>query len=229
VRLFLPKKTRNGPAKPRGKVCPGAADRSDADEIDSLYREFGSALLLFAVSITGDRGHAQDAVHQVLLKMIEDQNLGQARNKKAYLLACVRNAVLNEILDGTAPYDDLKYKDLVEKNKAALRTLTRPTAFPTCDGVLDYDLGEEAPVEYARKALGLGRLNVLYAFHLLVAGDRDGTVRTLAAGLHFSKRRRERWVTLRCTVSKGPYGDALEGGGVKGCTGEGSLLHGSWQ
>jgi hypothetical protein len=145
VRLFLPKKTRNGPAKPRGKVCPGAADRSDADEIDSLYREFGSALLLFAVSITGDRSHAQDAVHQVLLKMIEDQNLGQARNKKAYLLACVRNAVLNEILDGTAPYDDLKYKDLVEKNKAALRTLTRPTLFQPVIGAWTTISGKRRP------------------------------------------------------------------------------------
>jgi hypothetical protein len=42
-------------------------------------------------------------------------------------------------------------------------------------------------VDYARKALVLGRLNVLYAFHLFIAGNKDGGVRTLAAGLRFSQ------------------------------------------
>jgi hypothetical protein len=41
-------------------------------------------------------------------------------------------------------------------------------------------------VDYVRKALVLGRLNVLYAFHLFIAGNKDGGVRTLAAGLRFS-------------------------------------------
>ena len=70
---------------------PGAA------EIESLYREHGAALLLFARSITGERERAQDAVHQVFLKLIEDGNLRQVTDKKAYLFASVRNAVLNEI------------------------------------------------------------------------------------------------------------------------------------
>ena len=65
-------------------------------EIESLYRQYGAALLLFASAITGDRGRAQDAVHHVFLRMIEDGNLGHATDKKAYLFACVRNAVLNE-------------------------------------------------------------------------------------------------------------------------------------
>jgi hypothetical protein len=34
--------------------------------------------------------------------------------------------------------------------------------------------------------LVLGRLNVLYAFHLLKTGNKDGAVRALAAGLRFS-------------------------------------------
>ncbi len=94
---------------------------------------------------------------------------------------------LNAILDGTAPYDDLKYKDLVEKNKTAVQIMVRATALPSCDWGLDYGLGEDVPVEYARKALALGRLNVLYAFHLLITGDKAGAVHTLAAGFHFSK------------------------------------------
>jgi hypothetical protein len=92
---------------------------------------------------------------------------------------------LNAILDGTAPYDDSKYKDLLEKNRLALEIMARATSVSNCDWGLDYG-AEDVPVEYARKALVLGRLNVLYAFHLFIAGDKDGGVRTLAAGLRFS-------------------------------------------
>lgn len=93
---------------------------------------------------------------------------------------------LNAILDGTAPYDDSKYKDLLEKNTLALEIMVRATSLPSCDWGLDYGLGHDVPVDYARKALVLGRLNVLYAFHLLKTGNKDGAVRALAAGLRFS-------------------------------------------
>jgi hypothetical protein len=93
---------------------------------------------------------------------------------------------LNAILDGVAPYDDSKYKDLLEKNALALELMARATSLPYCDWGLDYGLGHDLPVEYARKALVLGRLNVLYAFHLLKTGNKDEAVRALAAGLRFS-------------------------------------------
>ncbi|MGH9517102.1 MAG: hypothetical protein ACRD3P_15650 [Terriglobales bacterium] len=93
---------------------------------------------------------------------------------------------LNAILDGTAPYDDSKYKELIEKNTFALEIMARATSFPNCDWGLDYGLGHDVPVDYARKALVLGRLNVLYAFHLIKSGNKDGAVRALAAGLRFS-------------------------------------------
>jgi RNA polymerase sigma-70 factor (ECF subfamily) len=82
-------------------------NRTDAAEIESLYRQHGAALLLFAAAITGERSHAQDALHHVFLKLIEDGNLRHALDKKAYLFACVRNAVLNEvkILNRHAPLD----------------------------------------------------------------------------------------------------------------------------
>ena len=70
-------------------------DRNTA-EIESLYRQHGPELLLFAQAVTGERGRAQDAVHQVFLKLIEKGSLRQVVNKKAYLFACVRNAALNE-------------------------------------------------------------------------------------------------------------------------------------
>lgn len=73
-------------------------DRVEANvtEIEVLYRQHGAALLLFAMAITGERSQAQDAVHQVFLKLIQNGNLSRAEDKKAYVFACVRNAVLNE-------------------------------------------------------------------------------------------------------------------------------------
>ena len=93
---------------------------------------------------------------------------------------------LNRILDGAAPYDDLKYKDFIEKNRLALETMARGTSILNCDWGVDYQVGVDAPVDYVRKSLALGRLNLLYSFHLLINHDNDGAVRTLAVGLRFS-------------------------------------------
>lgn len=73
----------------------GRANRN-SDEIEVLYRQHGAALLLFASAMSGDRGRAQDALHQVFLQLIQNERLSQAADKKAYLFACVRNAVLND-------------------------------------------------------------------------------------------------------------------------------------
>ena len=73
-------------------------DRTErnTEEIEVLYRQHGAALLLFAASISGDCGRAQDALHQAFLKLIENGSLSHAVDKKAYLFACVRNAMLND-------------------------------------------------------------------------------------------------------------------------------------
>ena len=68
----------------------------DADGTEALYRRYGPALLLFASAISRDRARAQDALHQVFLTLIENGSLRQTTDKKAYLFACVRNAVLND-------------------------------------------------------------------------------------------------------------------------------------
>lgn len=93
---------------------------------------------------------------------------------------------LNSVLESMGPYDDSKYKDLLQKNALALEVMARGTLLSNCDWGLDYGLGEDVPVDYARKALVLGRLNVLYAIHLYHADNKDGAVRALAAGLRFS-------------------------------------------
>lgn len=69
---------------------------SRVSEIETLYRQHGSALLLFAIAIAGEKSRAQDAVHHVFLKMIESGMLTRAVDRKAYLFASVRNALLND-------------------------------------------------------------------------------------------------------------------------------------
>jgi RNA polymerase sigma-70 factor, ECF subfamily len=65
-------------------------------QIEDLYRQYGGSLLLFAVSVCGEQSRAQDAVHQVFLRVIETGNLRSAVNAKAYLFASVRNALIND-------------------------------------------------------------------------------------------------------------------------------------
>lgn len=69
---------------------------SSLSEIELLYRRHGASLLLFAVSICGERSRAQDAVQQVFLKLVETGDLRNAADPRAYLFASVRNAVLND-------------------------------------------------------------------------------------------------------------------------------------
>jgi RNA polymerase sigma-70 factor, ECF subfamily len=65
--------------------------------IELLYREHAPSLLVFAASLTGERGRAQDAVHHVFLKLLESGHLRNTTNVRAYLFASVRNAVLNDL------------------------------------------------------------------------------------------------------------------------------------
>jgi hypothetical protein len=93
---------------------------------------------------------------------------------------------LNAALETMGQFDISKYKDLVQKNTLALQVMARGTSLPTCDWGLDYALGDDVPVDYARKALVLGRLNILHVMILYHSGDKDGAVHALAAGLRFS-------------------------------------------
>ena len=68
----------------------------NAAEIESLYRQHGAALLIFAAAMTGERSGAQDVVHQVFLRLMDGKTLSGVADKKAYLFSCVRNAVLNQ-------------------------------------------------------------------------------------------------------------------------------------
>jgi hypothetical protein len=94
--------------------------------------------------------------------------------------------ILNSVVDGKAPYDDAQFRELISKNIPALQTMARGTKIPNCVWGLDYALGPDTPIEYVRKALTLGRLNVLHSYRLLKTGDKAGAVQAISAGLRFS-------------------------------------------
>ncbi|MGC1107993.1 MAG: sigma-70 family RNA polymerase sigma factor [Candidatus Acidiferrales bacterium] len=77
-------------------------------EIEALYVRYGPALLLFAMAMTGERSRAQDALHQVFLRLLERREAKHVDDIKAYLFACVRNTVLNDtkVRGRTVPLDD---------------------------------------------------------------------------------------------------------------------------
>ena len=69
---------------------------SEIATVETLYRRHGPALVLFALAMTGERSRAQDAVHQVFLKLLERGSLADAVDVRAYLFPSVRNAILND-------------------------------------------------------------------------------------------------------------------------------------
>ena len=108
--------------------------RTYSAEVERLYREHGAALLLFGLSMSRDRGRAQDAVHQVFLHMLENRKLEEIGDPKAYLFTCVRHGILNErkasqrntALDEESAWFDPPHRDYTaELNlRRALRALT---------------------------------------------------------------------------------------------------------
>ncbi|HLZ42478.1 MAG TPA: RNA polymerase sigma factor [Candidatus Sulfotelmatobacter sp.] len=99
-------------------------------ELESLYRQHGPALLLFASGVTGERSGAQDAVHQVFLKLLENGSLHRAADKKAYLFGCVRNAILNQRKreERHRPLDESAWFNPPDQDYAAEQNLRRALA-----------------------------------------------------------------------------------------------------
>lgn len=107
---------------------PGPAER---DAIELLYRRHGAALVLFAAAMTGERSRAQDAVHQVFLRLLERGGLAHAADPKAYLFTSVRNAILNDakVRERDVPIDaDCGWFEPPDRDHAAEISLRRALA-----------------------------------------------------------------------------------------------------
>jgi len=105
--------------------------RTNSVEVELLYREHGPVLLLFASSIAGDRGRAQDAVQQIFLRMLENRKLDEVEDVKAYLFTCVRNTILNDHKSSqrnAALEEESAWFDPPHRDYAAERNLRRALA-----------------------------------------------------------------------------------------------------
>lgn len=101
--------------------------KSKGSEIEQLYLRHGPALLLFAISIIGERSSAQDAVQQVFTRLLE-RGLGDVVDARAYLYRSVRNAVLNitKSQHRTVALDeDASWFDVLNRDSAEELTLRR--------------------------------------------------------------------------------------------------------
>lgn len=97
-------------------------------EIEELYRRHGAALVLFAAAISGDRNRAQDAVHQVFLKLLESEAGDRWIDPKAYLFQCVRHTVFNDLKQQQRQVElhpDSAWFEPPERDHAAELTLRR--------------------------------------------------------------------------------------------------------
>ena len=65
--------------------------------MESWYHQHGAALLLFGIALIGDRGRAQDAVHQIFLKLLEHSDLGQIAAVRTYLFSALRNTIMSDV------------------------------------------------------------------------------------------------------------------------------------
>ena len=65
-------------------------------EVESWYSQHGAALLLFGNALAGDYGRAQDALHQVFLRLLEHRNLSPIADIRTYLFAALRNTIIND-------------------------------------------------------------------------------------------------------------------------------------
>jgi RNA polymerase sigma-70 factor (ECF subfamily) len=78
--------------------------------------------------MVGERNLAQDAVHQVFLRLLDGGDLARARDQKAYLFASVRNQLLNDakVRQRTVPLEpDSAWFEPPERDYAAEENLRR--------------------------------------------------------------------------------------------------------
>jgi RNA polymerase sigma-70 factor (ECF subfamily) len=64
-------------------------------QIEHWYSVYGPALLLFGIALTRDPARAQDAVHQVFLRLLQRTPAAQINEIRTYLFSAVRNAIVS--------------------------------------------------------------------------------------------------------------------------------------
>ncbi|HZD96357.1 MAG TPA: hypothetical protein VE133_18990 [Candidatus Sulfotelmatobacter sp.] len=95
--------------------------------------------------------------------------------------------LIDEVLDGSAGWDEKRLGPIVEENAYAVRAMQRAVSLPECNWGLDYSLGAAMPLAHLPKSRTLARLNALYGVRQLSRGEADSAVATWLAGLRFAQ------------------------------------------
>jgi hypothetical protein len=95
--------------------------------------------------------------------------------------------LIDDVLNGSANWDEKRLGPIVEENAYAVRALQRAVDLPECNWGLDYSLGAAMPLAHLPKARVLARLNALYGVRQLAHNDADSAVATWLAGLRFAQ------------------------------------------
>jgi hypothetical protein len=95
--------------------------------------------------------------------------------------------LMEDVLSGTASWDEQRLGQVVEENSAAVHMLQRATELPECNWGLEYSRGAAMSIGYLPKARVLARLNALYGARQMAKGDTTGAVNTWLAGLRFAQ------------------------------------------
>ena len=142
------------------------------------------AILLFGLSgvgivaqqFTPSPNHNAALRYWAAFAEMKDQTIDDATSK-----------AIDEVLSGTAAFDEQRLGPIVDENSFAIRGLQRGTALSECNWGLDYSLGSAVPLAHLPKARVLAKLNALYGAGQLAKGDADGAVNTWLAGLRFAQ------------------------------------------
>jgi hypothetical protein len=97
------------------------------------------------------------------------------------------SALLGNVVDGRAEWDEARLGPIVDANAEALETMRRATTLADCDWGYDYELGPRAPIGHVARARALARLNTLAGMRLAQQGKTSEAVEVWLAGIRFSR------------------------------------------
>ncbi len=95
--------------------------------------------------------------------------------------------LMEDVLSGSAGWDEQRLGPIVEENSFAVRFMQRATELPECNWGLDYSQGSGTSLAHLPRARVLARLNALYGARQMAKGDAEGAVATWLAGLRFAQ------------------------------------------
>jgi hypothetical protein len=96
-------------------------------------------------------------------------------------------SLMEEVLAGSANWDEQRLGPIVEANTAAILSMQRGSELPECNWGLEYSRGEAMSIAHLPRARVLARLNALYGARQMAKGDTAGAVTTWLAGLRFAQ------------------------------------------